>query len=399
MQHRPGEIDILASRFRPRNGPHSGPYADPSRKRCGLHNPPRRRRDAHGLKARATRSTGTHGGPYAIATRPVRAALCLLPLLAGCGPTGGFLIRPVPPDQTLEERTVERDEGLFLPKIALIDLNGLLINDTQNGLFTEGEHAVSLLTEKLRAAERDGRVKAVVLRINSPGGTVTASHLMHHEVRRFREKTGKPVVAFLMDVAASGGYYVACAADEIIACPTTVTGSIGVIMQMVEISGTLSKIGVTTDAIVSGPRKDSGSPFRKMRPEERESFQKIVDDMYAQFVSVVCAGRPKLTEAQVRELADGRVYYATDALKLGLIDGIGIMEDAVGAARRRAGIDKARVIMYHRPLGWRGSWYARGGLTQGSESPPTVNVINLNWPRGFTEGPMFLYLWSIGNPG
>lgn len=338
---------------------------------------------------------GPHSGPYGLA----RAALCLLTFLAGCGPTGGFLIRPVPPDQTLEERTVDRDEGLFLPKIALIDLNGLLINDTQNGLFTEGEHPVSLLTEKLRAAEHDSRVKAVVLRINSPGGTVTASHLMHHEVRRFREKTGKPVVAFLMDVAASGGYYVACAADEIVACPTTVTGSIGVIMQMIEISGTLSKIGVTTDAIVSGPRKDSGSPFRRMRPEERETFQKIVDDMYAQFVDVVCAGRPKLTEAQVRELADGRVYFAPEALKLGLVDRIGLMEDAIGAAKSRAAVVKARVIMYHRPLGWRGSWYAREGFAQGSPSQPTVNVINLNWPRGFTEGPVFLYLWTIGNPG
>lgn len=312
-------------------------------------------------------------------------------LAAACAPQGGIRITPVPVDQTLNETVVERDPGWVTDKIAVIDLDGVLINDVTGGLFYEGEHPVSLLVEKLHAAEADDAVKAVILRINSPGGGVTASDLMHHEVVRFRGRSGKPVIALLMDVAASGGYYVACAADTIVACPTTVTGSIGVIMQMVDVSGTMSLIGVTTDAITSGIHKDTGSPLRKMRPEERELFQAIVNQMYERFVKVVAAGRPRLAPDQVRRLADGRVYLAPQALEHGLIDAIVSFEDAVALAKQRAGIHSAKVVIYHRPLGWRPTWYAESPVAAPAAAAAPTLTARLS--RLFTSGPAFLYLW------
>lgn len=314
-------------------------------------------------------------------------------LLASCGPSGGFRITPVPVDQSLEERTVQRDSGWVTHKVALIDIDGIIADEQRGGLFADGEHPVSLLVEKIRAAESDSAVKAVILRVNSPGGTVTGSHFMYDELRRFKLRTKKPVVAMFMDLAASGGYYVACAADEIIACPTTVTGSIGVIMQMLELSDTLEKIGVHAEAITSGKHKDSGSPFRRLRDDERALFQKIVDGMYEQFLDVVAAGRPKLGKARIRELADGRVYLAPQALDAGLIDRIGNISDAFAAAKVRAGIKTARLVRYDRPLGWKPTAYAGSPM---SVPGATYNILNIQGLELFTTGPKFLYLWRPG---
>jgi len=313
-------------------------------------------------------------------------------LAAGCMPTGGIRITPVPEDRTLRERVVARDPGLFLPKVAIIDIDGIITNNETGGLFSDGEHPVSLLVEKLRAAERDKAVKAVVLRINSPGGGVTASDLMYHEVNRFRTRTRKPVIAMLMDVAASGGYYLACAADEIVMTPTGVTGSIGVIMQTVDLSGTLHKLGIGMEPIKSGVHKDSGSPFRPMREEERQLFQDIINHLYERFVQVVKDGRPNVDPAKLQTIADGRVLTAEDALENGLIDRIGTVDDAIAAVKARAAIKKARVVVYHRPLGWRPTVYAQAGPYQ---MPTTVNLINVSVPGLFTNDTPFMYLWRI----
>ncbi|MDX8407968.1 MAG: S49 family peptidase, partial [Mariprofundaceae bacterium] len=155
--------------------------------------------------------------------------------------------------RALTETVIYREAPFASEKIAVIDISGLLLNAHAPQFIGQGEHSVSLLTEQLDKARRDSRVKGVVLRINSPGGTVTASEIMHDEITRFREETGKPVVASLQDVAASGGYYVACACDEILAQRSTVTGSIGVIMQLFDFTGTMAKFGVTSNAITSGP--------------------------------------------------------------------------------------------------------------------------------------------------
>jgi len=316
-----------------------------------------------------------------------------LSALLGCGPTA-YKITPVPADRKLKE-TVLLDEGGFFPaKIVLIDVEGLLLNRRKSSLFGEGEHPVSLFVEKLDKAAADPSARALVLRINSPGGSVTAADIMHTEIRNFkkRDKGKRPVVAVLMDVAASGGYYVACAADEIVAHPTTVTGSIGVIMQTVNFAGTMAKLGISSDAITSGRMKDAGSPLRKMKPEEREIFQKLVDQFYDRFVTVVAAGREELTEQAVREVADGRVYSAQQALELGFVDRIGTLKDALADIKKQIGAKRVRVVAYQRPLGWRPNIYAAQPT-----GPPQVNLVNVtlpaNWPH---PEPQFLYLWAPG---
>ncbi len=315
----------------------------------------------------------------------------LAPLAAsGCSPSGSFKITAMPSDLTLEERVVQRHPGWVSDRIAMIDISGILINGKSPGLFSEGEHVVSLIVEKLRAAAADKRVKAVVLRINSPGGGVTPSAILHAEIKAFRKNTGKPVVAYFQDVAASGAYYLACATDEIIAQKTTITGSIGVIMQMIDLSGTMTKLGIRADAIKSADFKDAGSPFREMKPEERAVFQEIVDGFYAQFLEVVEQGRPKMTKASVVKLADGRVYTAQQALDSGLIDVIGTIHDAFESARRRAGIDAAHVVAYHRPLSWTPNVYATAPA-----SAPAFTFMNINLPDYWTKRPRFMYIWSI----
>lgn len=311
-------------------------------------------------------------------------------LLNACAPSGGFKITPIPSDQSLREQIVHRDSGWISDRIAMIEVSGILMNAHEPEFFSEGEHPVSLMLENLNAAAADDRVKAVVLRINSPGGTVTASDTLYEEIKGFRKRTGKPVVAYFQDVAASGAYYLACAADEIIAQRTTVTGSIGVIMQMVDLSQTMAKLGIEADAIKSGPFKDAGSPLREMKSDERALFQGLVDNFYSQFVGVVCEGRPKLTRDQIVKLADGRVYSADQALEAGLIDRIGTLQEAIEAAKSRAKINKAITVRYVRPMTWVPNVYAQ------SPAPKTgtnVNIFNVNLPFLWTKRPTFMYIW------
>ncbi len=313
---------------------------------------------------------------------------------AGCGPTA-YKITPVPVDRDLEEQALIDEGGWSPAKIVLIDVSGLLMNAHEFALLGEGEHVVSMFVEQLDKAAADKNVRAVVLRINSPGGSVTASDLMYSEVMHFKERTKheRPVVAVMMDLAASGGYYLACSADEIVAHPTTVTGSIGVIMQMFNVSGTMSKIGVTTDAITSGEMKDAGSPFRKLTPEEREVFQSLVNEFYARFVHVVAEGRPGLDEEQVRKLADGRVWSAEQARELGFVDRIGTLRDAIASLKEKLAAKKVRVVTYKRPLGWKPNIYA-----EPPAGPTQFNVLSVNLPRGWPlPVPQFLYLWAPGS--
>ena len=329
--------------------------------------------------------------------QPVRAiawlALVLLtgPLLGCIG--SGLLIIPVSAQRELDETTILRDAWWARDKIAVIDVSGIMRNQRGNQLLSPAEHPVSLLREQLDRARRDATVQAVVLRINSPGGTVTASELMHDEVQAFRAATGKPVVAIIMDVGASGGYYLACACDEIVAHRTSVTGSIGVIIQLVEFSGTMRTLGISATAITSGPNKDAGSPFTELTSEERAIFQGIVDDFYARFLEVVAAGRPGLSEERLREAADGRVFTAPQALDLGLIDRIGTIRDALAVAKRRAGVDEARVVVYHRSYEYEPNYYA-----QSPHAPPaagqSVNIILPELPS--LGSAQFMYLWQPG---
>ncbi len=323
-------------------------------------------------------------------TAALSASLVLAFAASGCTPPS-LLITPVSGRRGLVETVLSRDSLLAFDKIALIEVSGTIRNSGGMQLFGEGDNPVSLLLEQLDKAGRDPLVKAVILRINSPGGTVVASELMHDEITHFK-KNGKPVIAVLMDVAASGGYYIACACDEIVAQPSTVTGSIGVIMLMVDLSGTMSLIGVKTDAVVSGVHKDSGSPLRAMRPEERELFQTIVEEMHGRFVKVVADGRPKLDEQAVRTIADGRVYTASQALELGLIDRIATMRDAVESTKHRVGVKNVRLVAYHRPHDYRANYYAQAPPAGGDLNPLKLDLP----PTLLPATPQFLYLWAPG---
>ncbi|MCA9243931.1 MAG: signal peptide peptidase SppA [Phycisphaerales bacterium] len=317
-------------------------------------------------------------------------ALLGVSVLAGCAPTA-FLITPVSGSRSLEAHIVESESVLAIKRIALIEVDGQIFNQRSSSLIgPAGDNPVVLFREKLQHAASDDRVKAVVLRINSPGGGVTATDMMYADLQRFRTQTGKPVVAMMLDVAASGGYYLACGADEIWAQPTTVTGSIGVIMILPELSGLMNKLGLAANTIKSGPMKDAGSPFRPMKDDERAAFQRIIDQMYERFLAVVREGRPKVPADQLRSIADGRVYLAQEAMGLGLVDRVGTLEDAIAAAKARAGIadSKVQVVEYARPAEYRANYYARSGSG-------AVNMINVELPTWLTaEGPEFMYLWS-----
>ena len=277
-------------------------------------------------------------------------------------------------------------------KVLMLEVDGVITETSNVADFfgTVSEGMVGRVREELDTARADDQVKAVVLRINSPGGTVTGSDLLYDEIQRFKQERKVPVVAQLMGTAASGGYYVALAADEIHAERTTVTGSIGVIFSGVNVAGLLEKLGIENQTITSGGFKDAGSILRRMRPEERAQLQSVIDDLYARFVEVVQAGRTKLTADQIRALADGRIFSAVQAKHAGLVDEIGSLDSSVRRARELAGLSSASVITYHRPREYTNNYYTRAPRQ-------TRDAILDLWPGELPlQGPAFLYLWAPG---
>jgi protease IV len=284
----------------------------------------------------------------------------------------------------LQEMTIS---GKGSNKILITEVQGFIsAEEVRSSLLdsTWSPSLVSQIKEELQKAEEDSHIKAVVVRINSPGGMVTASDIIYQELRSFREKTGRPVIASMMDLGTSGAYYIAQAADRILAHPTTVTGSIGVIMVRPDIEGLLKKLGIRTTEIKSGELKAMGSPFKPISPEEQKVFQGVIDEMYERFLEVVMDGRPSLTPKETQALADGRIYTARQALEAGLIDEIGYLSDAVERAKQLTGLEHARVVRYHRPGDFKGSLYA---------GVPTLHPGVLLDALESLNTPRFLYLW------
>ncbi|MCS6286199.1 MAG: signal peptide peptidase SppA [Nitrospira sp.] len=290
-----------------------------------------------------------------------------------------------PPPAPLEEHQVS---GSGKDKILLVDVSGMISSEDKESFYTYPS-MIATIKEELTRASRDESVKALVLRINTPGGTVTASDIIHHELKLFKASRKIPVIASIMDVGASGGYYIASAADRILAHPSTVTGSIGVIMLTVNAHGLLEKVGVEATAITSGPRKDMGSPFRVMTPEERGIFQALIDSFYQRFLSVVQDGRPNLQMEQIKKLADGRIYTGDQAKAAGLVDEIGYLEEAIDAAKKKAGLTEAKVVTYRRPGDYSNNIYTR--LMAPSPLAALGNLDVMAFVRG--GAPQFMYLW------
>jgi protease-4 len=228
----------------------------------------------------------------------------------------------------------------FIVLVVAIFLSDSDTEDVSYGSSSSGTIAVVELKEPIVSSEsivrqikryrENLKVRAIVVRIESPGGGVAASQEIYEEVKKTR-KSGKPIVVSMGSVAASGGYYVACGADKIVANPGSITGSIGVISQFMHFNQLLNKIGIDATTIKSGKLKDSGSPFRPMTKEDKEYFQAMIDDVYDQFVSTVAEERHLKKEA-VKNLADGRVFTGRKAYELKLIDTLGTFEDAIRIA-------------------------------------------------------------------
>lgn len=221
---------------------------------------------------------------------------------------------------------MSRGEGgpaLFGPRVAIVELEGVILE-------------VDDLVRELKAHRENPSVRAVVMRINSPGGVVAPTQELHDAVLRLRQ-AGKPVVASLGSVAASGGYYVAVACDQIYANPGTLTGSIGVIMQLANVEQLMKKVGVDYIVVKAGQFKDIGNFSRAMTPEERRVMQTLLDDVHGQFIGAVANGR-KLAREEVVRFADGRVFSGVQAKELKMVDMLGGLEDAVLGAAKLAGI-------------------------------------------------------------
>jgi protease-4 len=240
------------------------------------------------------------------------------------------------PDR-LEEQYLTGAVNPTADKVAVVRVEGLIALDS-----------VDFAVKQIRQARRDETIKAVVLRVDSPGGTVTGSDQIWREVELLK-RAGKPVVVSMGGLAASGGYYVSAPADEIIAEPTTTTGSIGVIIELPNASELLEKVGLDFQAITAGEWKNMGSPFEPFSERELARFQELVDDTYERFLKVVAQGRD-LPMDRARDIAEGQIYSADEALALGLVDRLGYQEDAIAEAIRRADLDSPRVVRYQKPI-------------------------------------------------
>jgi protease-4 len=247
----------------------------------------------------------------------------------------------------LSEQTVIEGTTGVTDKVALIEIDGAIARVQAGGLFGGGVDMVERIRKELEAAAEDTNVKALLIAIDSPGGTVTASDQIWHLVTEWKKKTTRPVVIHMGAMCASGGYYIAVAGDELLCEPTTITGSIGVILSGMNFHDLLEKYGVKDITITSGPNKDLLNSTGPVRTDHLKIIQSMIDDAYGRFTDLVAQGR-RLPIDEVRTIADGRIYTANQALEKKLVDAIGYREDAFAAAQRRAGSSGATLVRYAR---------------------------------------------------
>jgi len=268
-------------------------------------------------------------------------AFLILPFLAGCT----FVeVNLFPRETPLKEVTLV---GEGRDKVVMVDVSGFLFTGRKPSLLGMGSRPsiVERVRRVLDRAARDSLVKGLLLRINSPGGTVTASDILYHEVSTAAEKHHWPVVACLMEVAASGGYYVALSADRIVAHPTTATGAVGVVALKLDIQGLLRKVGVNIEVYKSGAEKDAWFPFRPSTPEERRHIQEMIQEFSQRFLRLV-EERRHLSKGAMTQAETGRIFPATLAKELGLVDELGYLEDAFDLVKKLAGVKRARLVAY-----------------------------------------------------
>ncbi|MHB8765137.1 MAG: signal peptide peptidase SppA [Deferrisomatales bacterium] len=257
-------------------------------------------------------------------------------------------------------------------KVLLVDVSGVLSFRRPWGLpgVAREENAPTRLRDELDRARRDPAVKALLVRIDSPGGTVTASDVLFHEIRTFREERGVPVVAAVVEKALSGGYYVALAADEIVAHPTSLVGSVGVFVGKVDASALLERWGVRSELTKSAPQKDLLSPLRPLTPEEQETLRGIVGEFHERFEQTVRAARPQARDEDLATIATAAPFTARRALELHMIDRVGYLQDAFRAALGLAGLPQGRLVAYRRGEAPVANPYSLAALAAGTGAGP-----------------------------
>ncbi|MBI4711900.1 MAG: signal peptide peptidase SppA [Planctomycetes bacterium] len=272
-------------------------------------------------------------------------------------------------------------------KVLVIPIKGVIMStDSDASIWGVRHDPVESVVDALEKARADRLVKAIILDVNSPGGGITACHRIHTALKRFKQSRPEvPIISSMAEVSASGGYYVSTPAHRIIAQPTTITGSIGVIANFLNIEGLFHKIGLKSEVIKSADKKDIGSGTRPMTEEERKILQDLIDEMYQRFINVVVEGRNNLTREKIIELADGRIYTGEQALKNGLVDELGDREDAFRIAKEKAGITSARLVEYQKQIGFWEIFGARNNY-------PLMDIQKIIMEK---DTPNFLYLWRV----
>jgi len=308
-------------------------------------------------------------------------------IITGCA----YIKVPVYPSlQPFEEKVLE---GKGEKKILVLDISGVISEEKQStGLgLRQKSSLVDRLKEELQKAEGDSAIAGAIIRINSPGGSVSATDLIHHELMKYKKENKVRITACFTGIATSGAYYIASAADEITAHPTSITGGIGVIAMKFNIEKLLTKVGVEEETIKSADKKDLWTPFRPSTPEEKKIMQGIIDTFHERFVHVVHEGRrPQLTKEEIGRLADGRIFTADQALSAKLVDRVGYLDDALEEMKASLRLKDAKVITYHRPGAYKGTIYS--GVPEDSHKELNLIAIHASTLDPLT-GIRFMYLW------
>ena len=263
-------------------------------------------------------------------------------------------------------------------KVAVITVDDIIVGSEDAG-------TAAWIFTQLKRAEDDDKVKAVILDVNSPGGGITASDIVHNKIEQM-QLDGMKFIVLMRDVAASGAYYISASADEIIAHPTTITGSIGVIISSFNVEGLFEKIGVQSVVFKSAPQKDIMSPYRAVTPEEAAILQGVTDEMFQRFKDIVAKGRG-LTAEEVDAVSTGAIFTAKEALDSKLIDSIGYFDDAVKSATKAAGFTNVAVVRYEKPASLADVLF---GAQSSSADKLAAGMSSLVESRK----PGFYYLWT-----
>lgn len=289
----------------------------------------------------------------------------------------------------LQEVTIQ---GTEKGKVLLISIDGVISSNPDEKFLRTMPSMVQEVVSQLNMAQKDDEIRSVLLKIDTPGGSTTASDILYNEILSFKEKTGKKIVVAMMDIAASGGYYISLPADVILAHPTTVTGSIGVIFLRPKITGLMDKIGLEVAVNKFGENKDMGSPFRQSTQEEQAIFQGVTDGLGKRFLGLVSKHRG-LSDAHLSDISTARIYLADEALSLGLVDKIGYLGDALEEAKKISGLpSNAKVIAYRRSKFPDDNLYNPFTTQSTAMNAPAINLAIPTAIHNLKPG--FYYIWA-----